>query len=279
MNIILDAPSKINLYLRVKGKRSDGYHEIETLFYPLDNPADKISVSENLGLSVSCSGPDIPAGRENICWKAARKYADAAGIKADWHISIEKNIPVAAGMGGGSSDAAAVLKALQKKFNALTPELLHEIATGTGADVPFFLNPVPSIAEGIGDKLSPLDFKTGKIPVLIAAPLFPVSAAWSYKNAVIPDSPPSLSALLEALKKSDWETCGKLLHNDLARAVYNKFPLTRAIKEKMLELGACGAEITGSGPTLFGIFKSPEAVSGAVPFMREAFGPSVRFIC
>ncbi len=247
----LTTPAKVNLYLRITGKRPDGYHEIETLFYPVLSLFDTITICEAPGLCVECSAPGVPADERNLVWKAAKAYADSAGITPVWKIKIKKNIPVAAGLGGGSSDAAATLRLLQQEYASLNKEKLVEIAAKLGADVPFFLEPLPAIGRGIGEILEPVELPPD-IPVKIHAPGFPVSAAWAYRHAKPAQNPPDINEIIVAFQKQDLEKAGELLHNDLAPALYEKFPYLRILKEELSQ-NSFGAEITGSGPTLFSI--------------------------
>ncbi|MFA7231232.1 MAG: 4-(cytidine 5'-diphospho)-2-C-methyl-D-erythritol kinase, partial [Victivallaceae bacterium] len=137
--LILNTPSKINLLLKVTGRRADGYHELNTLFVPLKTPSDTITLEFSLdnGVSVDCSDESVPSGKDNICAQAANAYAEKTGISPGWKIHIDKHIPVAAGMGGGSSDAAAVLNLLNNHYRKLSPSELAKLAVAIGADVPF----------------------------------------------------------------------------------------------------------------------------------------------
>lgn len=256
----LETPSKINLHLAVKGRRPDGYHDIETLFFPLKNPSDTITVaiSEGDSLSVSCpnNAGSVPSGMDNICGRAAAEYLKSASKKAFVSVEIIKNIPVAAGMGGGSSDAAATLLLLQKKYGALAETELAEIAVKIGADVPFFLSPAPSVGRGVGEKLERLESMPESLPILIAAPQFPVSAAWAYKNldrTAADNDKRSMNELISALKNCDFKHASKLLRNDLSHSILKKFPLIRLI---FRELEATGGTplVSGSGPTVFAMY-------------------------
>ena len=280
----LETPSKINLYLRVAGRRADGYHEIETFFFPLSTPSDTITVSETdiPGISIRTDHPDVPCNSSNLCWKTASAFAEASGIAPAWNIDIKKNIPVAGGMGGGSSDGAAVLRILSKLYgHPLSDYKLAEIALKAGADLPFFLNPLPSKAEGVGEKLSVLDCEYSCPPILIAVASFPVSAAWSYKNR-IEQSPEKVSIafddIFSAYKARDWQACGKLLRNDLAPAVMKKFPLLQMIHSDFMKSGACGAEISGSGPSLFAIYPDYKTALSARSSLETRYSGQVRFI-
>jgi len=246
------APCKINIFLEIVGKRDDGYHEIRTIFMPLDAPFDEIMLDKaEKGIKIECDDENLPIDDKNICWRAAKKFADACGIDASWKISIKKRIPVAAGLGGGSSDAATVLKILDQLYPGRCD--IRKIAVSLGADVSYFLNPVPSLGAGIGECLSPLK-SNPRLPVLIINPVFPVSSAWSYQNFKRSATPIKIGSMLKAIENGDLAQISESLRNDLAPALYFKFPLLGMIRESILKLGALNAEISGSGPTLFAIF-------------------------
>lgn len=231
---------------------------------PLANPADEIEIDfgASPGISIICDLPEVPCDEHNLCYKAAAGYAGACGISPDWEISISKNIPVAAGMGGGSSDAAAVLRILNEKYRKLTHAELTAIALRCGADVPFFLAPRPALASGIGNVFEYPELDFPAIPLLLINPGFPISAEWAYKNL----SADNISELrdgyeqeiLAALQEADLEKLSELIINDLAFACYKKFPVLEILRAELLESGAAAAEITGSGPTLFALFENPD---------------------
>ena len=274
------AYSKINLFLKVTGKRTDGYHEILSLFMPLTSPADQIVLTVDdltvlYGIEVRCRDSRVPTGEANICYKAAEKYAAMTGLPAKWRVEIDKKIPIAAGMGGGSSNAAAVLQLLQKHYKQLPLSALARAAVNTGADVPFFMESRPAIVSGIGEKLEFLPDSLPEIPIVIVNPGFPVSSAWAYENLspdlIGPVNKEYFNTLLSALRQGNFKTCASLLHNDLAPAVMHKFPILQIIKEHLLKHGASGAEMTGSGPTMFAVcgdFSQAEKVAAA---MRQDF--------
>lgn len=280
MKIRSIAYSKINLFLKVTGKRPDGYHEILSFFLPLTSPADNIVLTVDdltvlFGIEIICRDKKVPTDETNICHKAAVRYAAMTGLPAKWRIEIDKKIPVAAGMGGGSSDAAAVLQMLQKHYKQLPLPVLTRAALHVGADVPFFMESRPAIASGIGERL---EFLTGilpEIPVVLVNPGFPVSAQWAYDNMdpalTGPADKDRFNALTSAVRAGNFKTCAGLLHNDLAPAVIRKFPILQILKDRLLTHGALGAEMTGSGPTVFAIcgdFTYAEKVAAA---MRQEF--------
>lgn len=276
--VSLRTPSKINLFLKIAGKRDDGYHNIETLFLPLKDVYDDIELSLNSSdeIKISSSSKDVPCDNSNLCCKAAERYLKETSIKTGLNIHIGKNIPVAAGMGGGSSDAATVLLILQGLFKALSQEKLAELALAIGADVPFFLKPTASAGYGVGDILRQIEIKQD-FTVVICAPQFPVSAAWAYKNMVKPHICENLKIdkLISALKQGDFNSIISFVKNDLAQALYNKFPLLESLRNDMLESGLDAVEITGSGPTLFGICKSDEISDSALVEMKAKYGSAL----
>lgn len=276
--ISLRAPSKINLFLRISGKREDGYHNLETIFLPLKDIYDVIEVSlNNLNeIRILSSSKDIPCNNSNLCYKAAEKYLEKASIKTGLDIYIDKTIPIAAGMGGGSSDAAAVLLILQDLFKALSQKELADIALTIGADVPFFLNPVASAGYGVGNILKPIEVKQD-FTVIICAPQFPVSAAWAYKNMVKPCVCEKLQidSLINLLSKSDYKSIIPFIKNDLAQALYNKFTLLETLRKDMLNYGLDAVEITGSGPTVFGICSSDETANSVLSAMKNKYASAL----
>ena len=258
---MLETPAKINLHLEVLGKRQDGYHEIETLFYPLAWLRDDVSLeilAPSTGkIEVECDDPSVPDGEENLCHKAAAKFAEAAGVEPSWRIGIRKRIPVAAGLGGGSSDAAATLRLLDAYVKRLEERELRGIAVSLGADVPFFLDPRPSIGRGLGDILEPVESNI-ELNILLVNPKFPVSAAWAYTHL---DREVSLEAtslresrLLEALRAGNPDLLPLEIRNDLAPALTRKFPLLQMLLDDLRSLGALTVGVSGSGPTVFAIF-------------------------
>ncbi len=256
------ALSKVNLFLRIcGGPDKEGYHEIETLFLPLESPFDRIEIEplkDGAGIELLISGSrDVPGAEENIAYRAAAKFAEAAGIKPAWKITLEKNIPVAAGLGGGSSDAALVLKLLERLEGPLPGNQIAGIAGKLGADVPFFLDPRPSIGRGRGEILSPVPC-TVSLHLLLACPEFPVSSAWAYANFAETRMQPLKSAdqLGRALSQGDIDRISEGLFNDLAPALLEKFPLLRMIEEEMLESDAPGVLVSGSGPVVFALCKN-----------------------
>jgi 4-diphosphocytidyl-2-C-methyl-D-erythritol kinase len=277
MSVTRYIPGKINLFLDVLGKRPDGYHELRTIFLPVSEPLDEVSVRPlaTAGLEVACSHPGVPGGEANICWRAAQAFAGAAGVEPIWRVEIAKRIPVAAGMGGGSADAAATLVALNELCgNSLSMAVLHELAAGIGADVPFFLNPRPALGEGIGDRLRPVPLACD-LSLVLVNPGFPVPVRWSYANLNRVSRPPvpDSNALLAAMAAGDFAGIAAGVHNALEYAVRDKFPVVDMLRDAMLAAGCATVAVSGSGPTLFGLVDgNPAPVAEAI---RAEYGDEV----
>ena len=248
------APAKLNLGLEILRRRADGYHEIETIFLPL-RLADRLEVRRSApgsGIRLSISGADLPADRANLVWRAAERACAELGTSADVDVVLEKHVPVAAGLGGGSSDAAATLLALETLFGrAIGDEARQRIAVELGADVPFFLDPKPAFGRGIGERIEPLPGIPEMHWVLVAFP-FPISTAQAYAAAAreltLPRDPTNIAALLgpSGLLASP--------RNDLEASAVLRHPEILAARRALEGVGALATGMTGSGPTVFGRF-------------------------
>nr|WP_305042601.1 4-(cytidine 5'-diphospho)-2-C-methyl-D-erythritol kinase [Geoalkalibacter sp.] len=252
MERVFSAPAKINLCLHVLGKRPDGYHELCMLMQRV-SLADRVTIRLNdaPGLVVECPGLDLAENEQNIAARAARLVMDAAGRTDGVAVHIDKRIPVAAGLGGGSSDAAAVLVGLNEMLGAplSRADLLREGAR-LGADVPFFVFGETAWATGIGDRL----VKAPPLPrvwYVLVNPGFAVSTAWVYGNLRL-TSPGGVAKLPEFFA-SPRDLAG-LLHNDLESVTIGGHPQVAEIKSALMGAGALGALMSGSGPTVFGLF-------------------------
>ena len=267
MSIIKTAATgcKLNYFLKVTGKRADGYHNISTLFHHLPVPSDTIDLQLDTdnGISVSCDRPDLPQDLENLAGKAAQAYAGAAGISPCWKIFIRKGVPSAAGLGGGSADAGCVLRMLEEHYQALGREKLVDIAAGIGADVPFFLEPGLVQAEGIGEKMTRFDTPVRRPELLIVNPGFPVSARWAYchlaQYRIGEDTHNTPQEIVRALQAGDTEKLACLMHNDLEYALFDKFPLLEVLRIHLKEQNALRVMVSGSGSSLIALF--PDAAS------------------
>ncbi len=255
------APAKINLCLSVLGRRPDGYHDVEMLMQMVGLYDEvRVRLAQPGFVSVTCDAHAVPSGEKNIAWKAAAAMLKRSRAEAGLEITIKKNIPVAAGLGGGSSNAAAVLAAANQLLRTgLDREELAGIGAGIGMDVPFFFHGPLAIAQGRGERLTrvaPLP----NFPVLLVNPGFATSTAWVYKNLN-----------LRLTKKMDCNKIARLtvrniaqnLHNDLETCTAAAHPVILKIEEALIARGALGARMSGSGPTVFGIFESGEACRAA----------------
>ena len=254
MEIEISVPAKINLWLEVLRKRSDGYHDLSSLMLPV-SVFDRITIDlrEVGGFEAICSHPGVPGDERNLAVRAAIAYGESAGVRTGGVIRIEKEIPVGAGLGGGSADAAGVLLALNSHFNqAVAPGDLEKIAAGLGADVPFFLHRRPALATGIGEKL---EFEEGvpQYALVLIKPAMSVSTAWVYRNLKLTRGESKIK--LNTFRDSPW-LLGGVAENDLESVTLPRHPVLARIKNWLLARGAVVALMSGSGPTVFGVFES-----------------------
>lgn len=260
-SLTLSAPAKINYLLDVIRKRTDGYHDLRMIMQRV-NLCDKITITmtNTPGINVSCNSKGTPDGPGNIAWKAARSLLDMAGDDNGIDIKIIKNIPVAAGLGGGSSDAATVLMGINQLLKlGLSDQKLMEIGCKLGADVPFFIFKKTALAEGIGERFTPLPAMPNCF-ILLVNPGVNVSTSWVYRSLQL-TSEKELNKLPEFLESI--EDIVSILSNDLESVTIPAFPVIADIKTRLLDLGAVGSMMSGSGPTVFGIFRSYDAAEAA----------------
>ena len=261
------SPAKINLFLAVTGKRPDGYHELVTLMYPI-TLADTVKIKlTRRKITVSCADPDVPEDETNLAHRAARLFW------ADWtrekkgelfgaHIVIKKRIPVAAGLGGGSSNAATVLLALNRFYGKpYTRQELGAMALNLGADVPFFIFQQPAIATGIGEVLKLVTGVLQASSIILVHPSIRISTATVYQNLNLRLTKcqkrlKNLNLHIEdVLKRIPPGEIEKYLCNDLETVTAVRYPEIEEIKQTLVSLGANGALMSGSGPTVFGLFR------------------------
>ncbi len=252
--------AKINLTLDVLGKRPDGYHDVEMIMQTV-SLYDMIIVDKcDEGIEIKTNLKFLPANENNIAYKAAREFFNYTNIDKGCKIIIYKNIPVAAGLAGGSGNAAAVLCALDKLYNTnLSLEQLKEIGIKLGADVPYCITGGTALATGIGEIIAPLP-SLPKCCILMVKPPISVSTAAIYNqidSAEIPNRP-NTNAMIEAIADGDINEISKNLSNVMGTVTESIHPIIRGIKNKMIKNGALGAVMSGSGPTVFGIFPDYE---------------------
>ena len=259
-------PAKVNLYLKVLGRRPDGYHELVTVMQPLAL-ADELVIAPGSGLSVACGHPQVPAGPHNLVWRAAHQFGLATGQEPQVHIRLVKHIPVAAGLGGGSSDAAGTLLALNARAGQpLAPPTLRNLAAELGADVPFFLGRGPAVGRGIGTELSPLDLPPYWYVLL--NPDLALSTSWVYNHVDIEALARTGAPLLTAW---NGERPGDWVANDLETVTLSRYPELLQLLARLAQAGALAQGMSGSGPTLFGIFSEAAAAEAAARQLRQDF--------
>jgi 4-diphosphocytidyl-2-C-methyl-D-erythritol kinase len=254
--ISLDAPAKINLSLDVLGKREDGYHTLQMIMQTVQLH-DTISIHKiPYDVEIKCEAPYVPNNSSNIAYKAATAMIDKYGLKTGVRIEINKNIPVAAGLAGGSTDAAAVLKGINSLFDlGLEQNDLMLLGKTIGADVPYCIMGGTALAEGIGEQLTVLP-ELGNIPVLLVKPRIGVSTAWVYKNLNLSkvNKRPDTEKLISALAARDIKTLAANMVNVLESVTLERYPVIDKIKKELLKYGALGSMMSGSGPTVLGLF-------------------------
>jgi 4-diphosphocytidyl-2-C-methyl-D-erythritol kinase len=267
------ACAKINLFLRVTGRRGDGYHELDSAFLPVslaDEIRLEIRAADEPSVTVNCNLPELARSQSNLAARAARSFMSEFDLVAEVLIDLEKHIPVGAGLGGGSSDAAAILcmmAAAAQLSDEAAAGRLHRIALSLGADVPFFLDPRPSRVTGIGERIA-IIAGVPRLPIVIAVPPFEVSTAAIFR-ALEPAgwSGAAPEAHLASISRGEIST--ELTVNDLAAAAIAQFPEIRRLKGLLEDLGARAAQMSGSGGAVFGVFDSTEAAESAAMKIRQ----------
>lgn len=260
----IKSPAKVNLFLEVLGKREDGYHNVETILDTVDLfdslTLKEISARRSLGvggekeIEIKSDLPELPLGKENLAYQAASLLKERLKIKRGVQITLHKRIPLASGLGGGSSNGASVLLGLNRLWNlGLSYQELTGFAREIGVDAPLFLRKGRVLGKGRGDELKPLPQSPTLYFVLIS-PDFEVSTEWAYKNLKdLTKEARSIKIILFALKSGKIKKIGNSLYNRLEEVVIPRHPQIGKIKKRLLGLGACGALMSGSGPSVFGL--------------------------
>ena len=264
--------AKLNLYLGIHGLRDDGYHELETVFQSIElQDQVSISVHDKGGISLRCNKRFLPTDERNLAYKAALAFFEAAGLdNPGLHINIKKVIPVGAGMAGGSTDAACVLRLLNRAFDRpLSREQLAETALKLGADVPFCLWGGTALAGGVGEKLKPLATMPDCF-IVVVKPHFSVStkAAFGLYDQQPEVDCPDSSAMVRALELGDLKAISGNLYNSLEKPVGGQHPKILQLVERLDSAGALGARMTGSGSAVFGIFDDRQKAKKVMPALR-----------
>jgi 4-diphosphocytidyl-2-C-methyl-D-erythritol kinase len=263
----LHAPAKLNLSLRVLGKRSDGFHEIDTLMVKLPGLADELEFSEANDFNFTCNDPSVPNDERNLVVKAVRAYEAAAGMSCRCSISLQKNIPHGAGLGGGSSDAAATLLGLNRIYDyRLGVDRLHEIAADLGSDIPFFLTAGASRCTGRGERIVAVPSPPA-LSVLLLKPSFGVPTPDAYGRW-------SESKELPGILYTAQEAQGVLLTNDLERPVFEKHRFLAELKQWLLERReTVAALMSGSGSTVFAVLRDDANAETLADSARDELDP------
>lgn len=276
-HLTIPSYAKINLGLQIVGKRSDGYHDLETIFQQIslrDTIAIELaSPNKELGIRLSSNIPGLPVDSSNLAVRAAELFCEKAGCALSIKIDLQKTIPIGAGLGGGSSNAATVLLGLNRLLGCPLAEAeLHSCAVRLGADVPFFLRGGVAVATGIGDVLKSLAY-TPNYHIVIVAPGIAISTKWAYTNLKIrlTNTKNNLKLSHFLLQQSDLSDWPESLLNDFEPLVFGKYKEIQAIRDKLYLVGANYASLSGSGSAVYGIFDREEKAREGVDCFRPHY--------
>jgi 4-diphosphocytidyl-2-C-methyl-D-erythritol kinase len=274
------SPCKVNLILNILGKRADGFHELETVMHPV-NLCDEMTFERaGTGLQLTCSHPELPTDSKNLVHRAATSFLAAAQISDGVRIHLQKNLPLAGGIGGGSANAAVTFTALNELFGRPLPlEKLHELAAALGSDVPFFLYDKPALATGRGEKIRTLEkFSAlrGKAFFLVH-PGFGISTPWSYQS--LAHFPEALNGkagraeiLISKLQAGDLVAAAESFYNSLEAPAFDKFPVLQLYQEFLRDNGALISLMSGSGSTTFAITENLTVAENLAEKFKSQFG-------
>jgi 4-diphosphocytidyl-2-C-methyl-D-erythritol kinase len=283
MTLALNAPCKVNLLLNILGRRPDGFHALETLLQPVA-VEDRLEFRKGgVGIKISCTEPSLAVDACNLVHKAATAFLAATGINDGVCIHLVKVLPMAAGLGGGSANAAVTLLGLNRLFeNPASRATLEKIAATLGSDVPFFLQGGPALGTGRGEQIQPIEpfASLRHAALLLVRPGFGVSTPWAYSK--LSDHPDMLNGrpgraldLAERLRTSDLPAAGRKFFNSLEAPVFRKYPLLEVLKEFLLSQDAMGALLSGSGSTTFAIMDSMTAAETLREKVLGRFGSNL----
>ncbi len=280
MTLDKPSPCKVNLLLNILGRRLDGFHELETLMHPV-RVFDELSFTQiSYGIELSCSEPSLPTDSRNLVYRAAARFLEIAGIQEGIRIHLEKRIPLAAGLGGGSGNAATTLLGLNELFGTpLSAEQLSDIAAALGSDIPFFLQTRPALATGRGERIQPLD----PFPALngcafvLVHPGFGIATAWAYQQlarfpAALNGQDGRAQKLANLLRTTSLGTAAPEFYNSLEPPALEKFPLLALFQEFFRAAGAAATLMSGSGSTTFAIATSLDAAEAIADKFKTKFG-------
>lgn len=282
MQVELKSPCKVNLILNILGKRPDGFHEVETVMHPVGIFDTLYFERGGSGIQLNCDNPALPTDPSNLVHKAATAFLNEVGAKDGVRIHLAKRIPMEAGLGGGSGNAATTLLGLNEIFGQpLNASTLQQLAASLGSDVPFFLHNAPALATGRGEKVKTIEpFRAlAGFYFLLVHPGFGVSTPWAYKNlgrfpAALNGKPGRAERLSAALQHS-MEAASPDFYNSLEAPVLEKFPLLGIFQDFLRENGASVALMSGSGSATFALFGKREGAEKAQETMQRKFGNSL----
>ena len=274
------SPCKVNLLLNILGRRTDGFHEIETVMQPVNFCDELIFERGGNGIRLSCSDKNLPVDSRNLVFRAAADFLAAAKISDGVKIHLEKKIPLAAGLGGGSGNAATTLLALSELFGRpLSTAKLDELAAALGSDIPFFLQNKPALATGRGEKIQPLEnfpALRGRAFLLIH-PGFGIATPWAYQNlarfpAALNGKKGRAQKLISKLQTNDLPAAAGGFYNSLEAPALEKFPILALFQEFLRANGALAALMSGSGSTTFAIVENVPAAESLAEKFKSKFG-------
>ncbi len=288
MHLERTCPCKVNLLLNILGKRSDGFHELETVVQPI-NICDLLAFERigRRGIELTCSEPSLPTDASNLVYRAAAKFLELTEAKDGIRMHLEKRIPISAGLGGGSSNAANTLLGLNELFGQpLTPTQLEQTAASLGSDVPFFLQSQPALAIGRGERvksLQPFAAFHGAF-ILLVHPGFGISTAWAYQNlarfpAALHGRAGRAAKLIALLQGSDLRIAARELYNSLEAPSLEKYPILPLFQDFLRKNGAVAALMSGSGSTTFALFEDRATAEAVEPGFNEKFGKRCWMVC
>lgn len=270
--MLIKANAKINLALDVLGERPNGYHDVKMIMQSVDL-YDELNIEKtgDSSIIITCENNELECNESNLIYKAAKRIMEYVGREDGVHIELTKNIPIAAGMAGGSTDAAATLVGLNQLFNyGLSNEELREIGVKLGADIPFCIEGGTYLSEGIGEILTPIE-PAPDCYLVIAKPDISVSTKFVYDNLTLDEHTPhpDVDAMLDAIKAGNLMDVCSNLGNILELVTVDAYPVIADIKRILLEEGAINSLMSGSGPTVFGIFDSKDKAEKSLEVLHK----------
>jgi 4-diphosphocytidyl-2-C-methyl-D-erythritol kinase len=276
------SPCKVNLLLNILGKRSDGFHELETLLHPVGLCDELEFAPATHGVELTCDHPELSCGPSNLVVQAAQAFFQESGIRSGVRLRLIKRIPLAAGLGGGSSNAANTLRGLNELFDGpLSEDVLFRLAAQLGSDVPFFLQTKPAVGLGRGEQITPVESfsKLQSCWILLLHPGFGVSTAWAYQSlARFPQAfhgrPGRARQLVDDLLHQPLSQAVKSFFNSLEAPVLHKYPILALFQQALQDSGALATLMSGSGSTTFALAENQAHAEAMSQELLARFGPA-----